>query len=84
MEYNKAGKEEAMYCVAVGVAWGAIRFRKRQNLDGVTAVAEEEAGWSAHRRSVGPTPAPSANRGRKTKTCSYRPQGTLPTTQDDG
>ena len=84
MEYNKAGEEETMECITVGGACGAMRYRTRQNSDGVTAVMEEEDGWSAHRRSVGPTSAPSANRGRKTKTCSYRPQGTLPTTQDDG
>ena len=84
MEYNKAREKEAMECVTVNGAWEAIRYRARQNAEGATAVTEEEAGWLAHGRSVGPTPAPSANRGRKTKTCSYRPQGTLPTTQDDG
>ena len=84
VEYNKAGEEEAMECVTVGGVWGSIRYRTRQNSDGVTAVAEEEAGWLARKRSMQPTPAPSTNRGWKTKTCSHRPQGTLPTTQDDG
>ena len=41
VEYNKAGEEEAMECVTVGGAWGAICYRARQNEDGVTAVAEE-------------------------------------------